>query len=227
MSEEIAEHYPPSKSCSGSNAYYHFCHIRGGQQNYGVCMHIIKAIEEDRIGSDSFVDCQRACTRDDCQAKKMRAEEIAAGRALYYKERTNINPSNKRSEREAQEGALIVSSGKYDMTNPSFARGWNAVGAASKSKIDSPAVSKTRPLPSPTSQPKPQKKSGFVEESMADLVNVIARESKAQAAVQPSSRKKEPDPAAPSAQTTTIKPLPGETPVEFARRRRQLMQANA
>lgn len=200
--------YPVEKSMSGKNAFYHFCDVLGNQQSYAVCMHTIKAIEEDRVKSDQFVDCQRACTHDTCPAKAMRAEERAAGHALYYKERTNLNPVNTRPEKEAQANALIVSSGKYDMNNPSYARGWAQVGQklgkedGGKTITHKPAF-KNPPLA-------PAKKSGYVEEGMADLVNVLMKDQPKKA--------ESPSPA------TTIKPMPGETPIEFAKRRAAMIR---
>lgn len=219
MSEdaELIDIWPVEKSKSGTNAFYHFCHIRGCQQNYGVCMHIIAAIDEDRIGKDSFVDCQRACTRGDCEAKKMRADEINAGHALYYKERTNLNPVNTRPERDAQNNALVVSSGKYDMSNPSFARGWNMAGGGSEKSGKAPTSKNTSGgtnTPVKSNPPKP--KSGFIEAGMADLVNAIAAEQPKPATP--------PKPAAAPSPAAAIKPNPGETPIEFARRRAQLLK---
>lgn len=225
MSETEPEFWPVEKSRSGTNAFYHFCPIRGAQQNYGLCMHILHAIDEGRVGNDSFVDCQRACTRRDCDALKMRDEEIKAGHALYYKPRTNINPVNSRPEKEAQESALIVSSGKYDLNNPSYARGWHSVGSGTKSGPSSRGEdaqangSKTAPRrapPKPTPTP-PKPKSGFIEAGMADLVNAIASEEKAKP-VEP------PKPAVTSTTPSPLKPMPGESPLEFARRRAQALK---
>jgi len=216
MSEnaELIDFHPVEKSRSGQNAYYHFCHIRGAQQNYAVCMHILAAIDDGRIGEDSFVDCQRACTRGDCEAKKMRAEEQAAGHSLYFKQRTNLNPLNSRPEREAQDKALVVSSGKYDMSNPSFARGWNMAGGGSEKSGKAPASKNTSGGTPVTPKPTPPKpKSGFIQEGMADLVNAIVSEQPAKAALPKAADSPSP-----------LKPMPGETPLEFARRRAQHMK---
>lgn len=218
---ELIDLYPVEFSRSGSNAHYHFCPIRGCQQSYGVCMHILDAIKEDRLTKDSFVDCQRAYLRDDCEAKRMRAEEIAANRSIYYKPRTNLNPVNTRPERDAQDKALVISSGKYDMSNPSFARGWNMAGGDSEKSgrpINKAPSGGARPAPPKAAPPKP--KSGFIEESMADLVNVIASE-------KPKAAEAKPKAAAPaSTPTQTIKPNPGETPLEFARRRAAILRGD-
>lgn len=208
MSETTEIIYPVSHSIRGDNAHYHFCHIRGAQQNYAVCLNILKAMDENRLGEGQFVDCQRACTRDDCDAKKKRAEEAAAGKALYYKPRVNVNPANTRSHEEAQAAALSVSSGKYDLNNPSYARGWAQVGSTKKSNQEPARKINHKPaFKSPPEKPK----TGYVTESGADLVNVLMQEQPA----------KKPEPSAPS---VSIKPEPGESPLAFAKRRAQAMK---
>ncbi|SUE95833.1 Uncharacterised protein [Ectopseudomonas mendocina] len=205
--------YPVEKSMSGKNAFYHFCDVRGNQQSYAVCMHTVKAIEENRVKSDQFIECQRACTHDTCPAKAMRAEERAAGHALYYKERIDVNPANTRSEAEAQANALTVSSGKYDMNNPSYARGWAQVGYK-LGKDDPSKPIKHKPAFKNPPAPSPAKKSGYVEEGMADLVNELMKD--------------QPKKAQSPSPTTAIKPMPGETPIEFAKRRAAMLrQASA
>jgi hypothetical protein len=208
MSEQAEIIHPLKDSMSGRNAFYHFCDTRGAHASYAVCLHTITAIEENRIKSDQFIECQRACTHDTCPAKKMRAEEKAAGKALYFKERTNINPANTRSETEAQASALSVSSGKYDLNNPSYARGWAQVGSTKKSDQESgrKAVQHKPAFKNPAQKPKPA--DGYVTEGMADLVNVLMKE------------EKKPSPA-----PLALKPEPGESPLAFAKRRAQAMQA--
>lgn len=199
---------PIEASQSGKNAYYHFCHIRGGQQSYAVCLHILKAIDEQRISKGQFEDCQRACTRDDCDARRMRAEEIKAGHALYYKQRLVFEPVTDRPEVDQSNR----SSGKYDLTNPSYARGWASVGRAlgkestGKNIQHKPAFKNP---PKPSAPPKP--KDHFVQEGLADLVNVLASEKPKPAAPAPSPKSDN--------STNSLKPMPGETPLEFARRR--------
>lgn len=200
--------YPVEKSMSGKNAYYHFCDVRGAQASYAVCMHTIAAIEENRMKSDQFIECQRACTHNTCPAKAMRAEEKAAGRALYFKERVNVNPGNTRTEKEAQENALSVSSGKYDMSNPSYARGWAQAGQKTSKEDGGKTIIHKPAFKNP---PAPAKKAGYVEEGMAELVNELMKEQPKKAAPSPS-------PAA------VIKPMPGETPIEFAKRRAAMLR---
>lgn len=215
MSEEII--YPVESSKSGKNAFYHHCDHRGQSASYAVCLHTLDAIDEGRIKEDQFTDCQAACKTGMCEARRMRRKELDAGHALYFKERTNINPANKRSEKEAQEQALCASSGKYDLTNPSFARGWNQVGSTKSSE---PSIPKQPRKPVSVAVPKPvEKPSGYIEQDFAKLVNTVASEKpteKPAVLVEPE--------VTPTKPVFDDKPLPGETPLQFARRRAAAMK---
>lgn len=208
---ELIEVHPIDASMSGMNSLYVFCDVRGQQASYAVCRHTIRAIEEERLNNTTCVECQRAHLHDECIAKKMYAEELAAGHALYFKPRSRAITHGETVKRE--DGGQARSTGKYDMSNASFARGWAMAGGERKRATAPTPETKRRPSP-----PKPEKpKSGFVEQDMAAIVNVIAAE-------QPKSAEK---PAAPSpapTSTSSIKPMPGETPIEFARRRAAMLK---
>lgn len=208
MSEaQLIEVHPVEASRSGKNAYYHFCDIRGAKQNYSVCLHILKARDEDRIHRDDFVDCQRACLRGECEALKMRAQEKAAGRALFYTPRVERNPANTRTSEEAQRDAMKVRTHSFDMSNAGYARGWAMAGGE---KPVTAGEQGARPAPKKSKPAKP--KTGYTEANYADLVNAIASESASKAT------------PAPAPQSQPMKPLPGETPLQFAKRRAQAKQ---
>lgn len=203
---ELIEVHPVDASMSGMNSHYMFCDVRGQQVSYAVCRHTLRLIQEERLNNTTCVECQRAHVHDECIAKKMYAEELAAGHALYFKPRSRAITHGETVKRE--DSSQVRSTGKYDMTNPSFARGWAMAGGERK-PVAPAAETKRRPAP-----PKPEKpKSGFVEQDMAAIVNVIAAE-------QPKPAEK---PAAPSP-ASSIKPMPGETPIEFARRRAAMLK---
>lgn len=203
--------YPVEASMSGKNAYYHFCHIRSAKQNYAVCLHILNATEEQRVKRDDFVDCQRACLRGDCEAKRMREEEIAAGRALYYTPR-EIRYAVDRPRVENKDP--LAMKGPHNMSNPSYARGWHAVGQRLAGEKPTKQPSKS-PAPTPI-----KKKPGYVQENFAELVNVIATD-KPKPTPEPAAQSKE---KAPSPAPSALKPLPGETPLQFAQRRARALQ---
>jgi NAD-dependent dihydropyrimidine dehydrogenase PreA subunit len=205
---ELIAILPVEASMSGRNAFYQFCDARQQQVNYAVCLHTLKAIEEDRLARDQFTDCQRYYCHNTCPAKGMREEERKAGHALYFKERPrHVYESAKKQA--AVDGA--VSSGKYDMSNPSYARGW-AIGGREGYSTDKPIPK--RQAPRPTRNIGPIKKSGFVEEGMADVVNVLMKEH--------AENKAAPTPtvaATPAADQSSTRPLPGESTADFIKRR--------
>lgn len=201
---ELIELVPVEMSQSGRNAYYQFCDARQQQVSYAVCLHTIDAYERQSLGKDQFTDCQRYLCRDECPAKHMRNEEIKAGHALYFKERpSHVYESTKKVE---VEGA--VSSGKYDMSNPGYARGWAMVGQ--RLGADDPAP---KPKSKPTRNIGPiKKKDSFVTEDMgAVLTEMVKAESEKPAAVAPTP-------------STEIKPLPGESTLDFIKRKQALQK---
>lgn len=204
---ELAEIHPPEKSMSGRNSHYFFCEHRQQQVSYAVCLHTILAIDENRLPSKSFVDCQRGYCHNTCYAKKMRAEEKSVGQALYYKPRIEVKAI---IATDKDSGAQ--SSGKYDMNNASYARGWAIGGGQGEVRERKKAVTR------PAAPPKP--KDHFVTATAADLVNAVMADEKKEAP------KPAPKPAAqPAAASTQLRPMPGESTADFIKRRAQLMKA--
>lgn len=217
--EELELIYPPEKSMSGRNSTYRFCEARGQSAAYAVCLHTLKAIDENRLDSNQAIDCQRAYCHGQCVAADMRKEEIAAKQALYYVERRAVIINGPAKEETADHNK---SSGKYDLNNESYARGWAQVG----SKIHGEARQKR-----PAYVPPPKPKSGFVEHDAAAVLNsMMEKKDVPDRPVHKVPEQVTPQPA-PAAPTTTpetsLSPLPGETPLAFAKRRAQLlMKAN-
>lgn len=216
MSEdkELALIFPPEKSMSGRNSIYQFCDERQQQVSYAVCLHTLKKIEDGTMPKDQFVECQRAYTHDNCPAKKMRAQEIDAGQALFFIERPRHITDPVAKEANTSNGA--VSSGKYDMQNASYARGW-AIGGGSG--VNTEAPKKRAPAPKP-------KQKGFVEETMADALTamVASDSSKKEVAATPAAEKQKPKQAAKPVEVvntaaTSNRPLPGESMADFIKRR--------
>lgn len=129
---------PPSASRSGKNTTYIGCDVRHSRQNYGVCLFVIQAYDEDRLDKN-MSDCARAITGGYCTAEKMRQEEKEAGKALYFKEReikVTVVPDKQEQPTRS-----------VDKQSPSYLRGWNSVGGKAK-----------RPTAAPVSRAKPPKK---------------------------------------------------------------------
>ncbi|MEG2989813.1 MAG: hypothetical protein RR818_00585 [Citrobacter sp.] len=215
--KELALIFPPEKSMSGRNSVYQFCDARQQQVSYAVCLHTIKKIEDGTMPKDQFIECQRGYTHNNCPAKKMRKQEIAAGQALFFIERPRHITDPVAKEANTSNGA--VSSGKYDMNNPSYARGW-AIGGGSGVNTAAPK----KQQPKPTRNVGPIKKTGFVEATMADALNEMVKDDKKPKAVEqpkPVAAKAAPAPVAAAQPSTSNRPLPGESMADFIKRRAQ------
>lgn len=202
---ELIALQPIEASMSGRNSVYRFCEQRGQSVSYAVCLHTLRRIEANDLPAEIAVECQRGYCHNNCVAKVMKAEEVAAGHALYFVPRPRHITDPAPAE-ERKSGA--VSSGKYDMRDPGYARGW-AIGGGSGEVREQ----KKRVPPPPRPAPKP--KSGFVEEGMADVVNVLMKENAEKKAPVAT-----PKPAAtPTVDLTSTRPLPGESTADFIKRR--------
>lgn len=83
---------PIEMSASGSNAYYcEFCNFGGHRPAYSACLGRINS--EGKISSN-YSDCKVAIQRRHCPALEMREEELAAGHAIYYTDRAEIQAQN-------------------------------------------------------------------------------------------------------------------------------------
>jgi hypothetical protein len=104
------------KSIGGQNRYTFTCDYVEQKRYFGVCLWLIKSFEEGKLQYDTRrEDCGTAMKCGKCPAVKMRAEEIAANKAIYY-----TDPQNPPAQ----------ASIKVDKTSPSYIRGWNMVGSA-------------------------------------------------------------------------------------------------
>lgn len=207
---------PLEVSMQGKNKFYHFCEVTGKNEHYGICLHIKGALERGQ--KLQLTDCVHAIACDNCPAQALRREEIAADRALYYIETVTIEEPKERPEK--------AENTKIDKSSPSYLRGrygenWHQHydGPAGKyeneetkgfkppPKTPTPKVTKAaKAKPEPKTDPKAIK-----QHNTGDLVEQLVEEQKAK----------------PKSTVPSIKPLPGETPLAFARRRKQLMeQAN-
>lgn len=84
------EVYPVSASALPSNAHHiHACRIIGQSQPYAACLKRINDCEAGLI-QEAYTECRRAIGGPACDAWKMRGEEVKAGRALYYLNRSKV-----------------------------------------------------------------------------------------------------------------------------------------
>lgn len=89
MSTQPIPIFPITASVDGKrNAFTHACAFVGHSRHYATCLHIADA---EKPKSEHFktlyADCLTAVRKGQCPAVDMRAKEIEAGKALYFKER--------------------------------------------------------------------------------------------------------------------------------------------
>lgn len=79
--------YPPEQSAGGGNTYALSCRVVGWSPGYCVCLHKINAYERDGH-LKSYPECDKGIGSKACLALELRAQERAAGKALFYVDRT-------------------------------------------------------------------------------------------------------------------------------------------
>jgi hypothetical protein len=156
--------YPPQQSAAGTNTYTVQCAVVGWRPGYAVCAHKIMAYERDR-GLKSYPDCERGIRNKECPAIAMRAEEAAAGKALYYVDRVLL--------REEMDKHLDEMQARMSPSRPRT-KPVSAFSAA--------AASRSKPIETPRA-PEPKKSSSIVpdviEDGYAAAINAAIRESSA------------------------------------------------
>lgn len=83
------EEYPTSMSAAGKNAYYlEGCTEVGHRPSYCICLNKIIAYERDKTLRG--MSCESQIANKTCAALKLRAEELKAGKALYFVNRDKL-----------------------------------------------------------------------------------------------------------------------------------------
>lgn len=198
---------PPEASRSGKNATYIGCEVRHARQNYGVCLFVIKAHDENTL-DQNMKDCARAITGGYCQAETMRQKEKEAGRALFYKER-EIKVAVVADKPEQ-------ASRPVNKNSPSYIRGWNAVSGKTKNAIGS-SQANTTPVCQSKPKPKAKAKSDFEKGLASESDGLVKALNKAASAETQSVKKTEP----PAKQTTEN---PSDARIKRAMRIAKLMK---
>jgi hypothetical protein len=200
--------YPPEASARGDNAHYlDYCDAGGHRPGYAVCLNKIRAQEEGRLVGQ-LGGCEGAIGLRQCPAFHMRDKERLEGRALYYVSRSKLN------EHIAELNRLPVRS--------TFLDELKEASNASRTKV----AKRTEPVkPAPAQAPIV----ASMEGGYAAAINAAIAETAA-----PVEKKPEPvafvatigEPLKPTGSAPTIKPRPGESMLEFAKRMREA-RANA
>lgn len=208
-----SEVYPVSASATGKNAMHiNGCHIVGQSQPYAACLKRIR----DYVSGDpleSMRDCTRAIGGTACRAWTMMQEEAKAGKALYF-----IN----RDKLQAYVG-IIASDRTQARTSDDKPKGIPA-----GTNIDQIAVTgfyKLSDLPAPKPQPQQFSTSSYADVINQSLAELTEEPANSYADTEPSSLAETLTPAPVVNNAPTRPPMnPGETPLEYSRRLRALMQ---
>jgi hypothetical protein len=230
MSDETIEKVmTPQEGWVGGNAYTHFCDPVSHFRHYAVCANLVKAYREGRLEAENiYGDCANEMRKGGCRAVTMVDEELAVGKAIYFKERKKFEH-------------IINASSKVDENSESYIRGWNQAGSNPKLDRATPGVSHA-PVAKPGRRhiPAPKKEESFMQMDMAQIVTDIATAE--------SEAKKTGKPVVTAAQggvkrgethivtaknnvgrtqLPQLKPLPGESMIEFAKRLKAAREAAA
>jgi hypothetical protein len=208
--------YPVDASMRGDNAHYlDYCESGGMRPGYAVCLNKIKAVEENRM-SGMLGACEAAIQQRTCAAFHMRDKERLEGRALFYINRNKLN-------------AHIAELNKLPIQSEFL----NELKAA-QSKTPTKPASIAKPVTNPTIPAKPIV-GAF---SYADAINAAISEAASQppapveefvTALESVAKSEAPQPAilaqigeplVSTGSAPALKPEPGESLLEFAKRQR-------
>ncbi|MFT4064243.1 hypothetical protein [Paraburkholderia sp.] len=197
--------YPPDASMRGDNAHYlDYCEAGGHRPGYAVCLNKIKAVEERRL-EGQLGGCEAAINGRTCPAFHMRENERLEGRALYYVNRSKLN------EWIAEQNKQPISSAFLD-----------------ELKAARPKAAPKRTEPAKAAAPAPVVAS--VEGGYAAAINAAMAETAAEPpkAAEPAPRPAEKpfietigEPLKSTGSAPSLKPMPGESLLEFAKRQRE------
>jgi hypothetical protein len=183
-------------SKSGSNAYTLACDARDVNMQYASCLARIGALQAPGVKvPKDWEECGRCMTHGECRAQIMRAEEVAANRSIYFRERSVDRPRA-----------------------PAKGLSWSYKPKTPTPKAEQPPA---RPLQSVPTVATP---------TLSDAITEMARrEAAKKAAPAPEPKKAAPvaapqatQPAPVSAPKARPPMLPGESPLAYARRIRDL-----
>lgn len=92
MTQESMIDRPPADSANGRlNGYMHHCNIVAHSMYYAACLARIDAVNDKAVRlPQDWQDCAGACRTRTCQSAKMREDELAQGKAIYFIERSAI-----------------------------------------------------------------------------------------------------------------------------------------
>ena len=211
--EPISESPPYAVEASGwgKNSFYHSCDHVGHSKNFSVCRNIMMLHAKGKTPIAGYEPCFAAVEKGKCPAIKMHKEEIDAGRALYYHPRLHVKKSQPNTKSIRDYTPETSSQSTED-------------AARLKKRIDDKFDRQSGKI-KPTVQEKPTvKKSAapteMVNMDMGKIVKDLMKED-----VKPVEKVA----TAPKVRitekvSTDLTRLPGESPLQFARRKIKLTQ---
>ena len=111
---EDIEIYPAEASEQGCNSFYlDNCEHVGHRPAYAACLKKVAERKNGRLDTQ-YSDCSAAIGRKDCRAMKMRKEELAEGRAIYFINRNKLRSFMQYQSEMEQQRWASMSFGKTD-----------------------------------------------------------------------------------------------------------------
>lgn len=168
MKPVTIEVLPAEASKSGRNAFYHSCPLLNRRASYAVCLHTIDAAKDGRLPESC--ECGPHIGRKLCDALKMREQEEAAGRSLFFQERVFPSVTEERAIKKLNPDANIEILGPTRPDDRSYMRGWEMVGGSK------PATSAKKSVVKELNRPASDRLFGSKSVTLADTVNSLAKE---------------------------------------------------
>jgi hypothetical protein len=219
--------YPPEASARGDNAHYlDYCEAGGHRPGYAVCLNKIRAVEERRL-EGLLGGCETAITGRTCPAFHLRDKERLEGRALYYISRSRLNEHIAELNRQPVQSTFLTE--------------LKEAGNASRAKVAAKRTEPVKPQPAPLVASMEGGYAAAINAAMAETVagkpepikldkeqserfekaldNPPAANDALKGAMKTAAAIGEP--LKPTGSAPTIKPLPGESMLEFAKRMRE------
>ena len=168
MKPVAIEVLPVEASKSGRNAFYHSCPLLNRRASYAVCLHTIDAAQEGRLPENC--ECGPHIGRKLCDALKMREQETAAGRALFFQERVFPSLVEDRAIKKLNPDAKEEILGPSRPHDRSYMRGWNMAGGSK------PATPSKKSVAKELNKSASDRLFGSKSATLADTVNSLAKE---------------------------------------------------
>lgn len=172
---EDIEIYPAEASEQGCNAFYlPGCEVVGHRPAYAACLKKIADRKEGRLITN-LSECSAAIGKKECQAQRMRKEELVEGRALYFVNRKKLQSFQQYQTEMEQQRFASMPSGKDD-----------------KKKLKRPT-----PVQTPAAPPEPKHFLDISTGSYADAINAAIKLTEPAAPALKPVEQPKPTPAAP------------------------------